>query len=276
MARSSVAWNTDMTDQKSTLWGAAETYERYMGRWSRKVAPLFVDWLDAPQGKSWADIGCGTGELSLQIAGKCKPSHLIGIDTSPAFITEAARYVPNAEFRQGDATNIDLPDEGLDYAVSGLVLNFIPDKAKALREMVRIVRPGGTVGLYVWDYAGHMQIMRYFFDSARLIDPNSSVYDDGINAPICRPKPLLDAFIATGLSDAETTAIDIPAAFVDFQDYWTPFLGGTGSAPKYCMSLDEGTRNKIRDALRERLPTGPDGEILLAVRAWAVKGYVPA
>jgi ubiquinone/menaquinone biosynthesis C-methylase UbiE len=100
-----------MTDQKSTLWGAAETYERYMGRWSRKVAPLFVDWLDAPQGKSWADIGCGTGELSLQIAGKCKPSHLIGIDTSPAFITEAARYVPNAEFRQGDATNIDLPDE---------------------------------------------------------------------------------------------------------------------------------------------------------------------
>jgi hypothetical protein len=86
----------------------------------------------------------------------------------------------------------------------------------------------------------------------------------------------LDAFIATGLSDAETTAIDIPAAFVDFQDYWTPFLGGTGSAPKYCMSLDEGTRNKIRDALRERLPTGPDGEILLAVRAWAVKGYVPA
>jgi trans-aconitate methyltransferase len=276
MARSSVARNTDMTDQKSTLWGAAETYERYMGRWSRKVAPLFVDWLDASQGKSWADIGCGTGELSLQIAGKCKPSHLIGIDTSPAFITEAARYVPNAEFRQGDATNIDLPDDGLDYAVSGLVLNFMPDKAKALREMVRIVRPGGTVGLYVWDYAGHMQIMRYFFDSARLIDPNSSVYDDGINAPICRPEPLLDAFIATGLSDAETTAIDIPAAFVDFQDYWTPFLGGTGSAPKYCMSLDEGTRNKIRDALRERLPTGPDGEILLAVRAWAVKGYVPA
>ena len=150
------------SNKKSKLWGAADTYERYMGRWSRKVAPLFVDWLDASQEQSWADIGCGTGELSLQIASKCKPSHLVGIDTSAAFITQAAKYVPSAEFREGDATNIDLPDEGLDYAVSGLVLNFVPDKAKALSEMARIVRPGGVVALYVWDYAGHMQIMRYF------------------------------------------------------------------------------------------------------------------
>jgi hypothetical protein len=156
------------------------------------------------------------------------------------------------------------------------VLNFIPDKAKALNEMARIVSPEGTVALYVWDYAGQMQIMRYFFDTARLIDPKSSAYDDGINAPICRPRALSDAFAAAGLSNVKTTAIDIPAAFVDFQDYWKPFLGGTGSAPKYCMSLDENTRNKIRDAVQTKLPTGPDGEILLAVRAWAVKGVVPA
>lgn len=261
--------------KQSKLWGAADTYERYMGRWSRKVAPLFVDWLNASQEKSWADIGCGTGELSLQIASKCKPGNLVGIDTSAPFITQAAQYVPSAEFREGDATKIDLPDGGLDYAVSGLVLNFLPDKAKALSEMARIVRPGGTVALYVWDYAGQMQIMRHFFDAARLIDPNSSVYDDGISAPICRPKPLLDAFIAAGLTDSETITIDITAAFVDFEDYWAPFLGGTGSAPKYCMSLDEDVRNRIRDAVRERLPTGPDGEILLAVRAWAAKGKVP-
>jgi trans-aconitate methyltransferase len=264
-----------MADEKPKLWGTADTYEGYMGRWSRKVAPLFVNWLDAPQEKRWADIGCGTGILSLQISRQCKASHLVGIDTSAAYITQAAKSVPGAEFREGDATNVDLPDDALDYAVSGLVLNFIPDKVKALSEMVRIVRPGGVVGLYVWDYAGQMQIMRYFLDAARLIDPSSSTYDDGINAPICRPKPLLDAFIAAGLSDSETTAIDIPAAFVDFQDYWAPFLAGTGSAPKYCMSLDEDTRNKIRDAVRDKLPTGPDGEILLAVRAWAVKGKVP-
>jgi SAM-dependent methyltransferase len=265
-----------MTDKKSQLWGAgaADAYEQYMGRWSRKIAPLFVDWLAPPQGKRWIDIGCGTGQLSLQIANKCNPNHHIGIDTSEGFLTQAKKYVPSAEFRVGDAQNIDLPDDIVDYAVSGLVLNFIPDKAKALNEMARIVRPDGTVALYVWDYAGQMQIMRYFFDTARLIDPKSSAYDDGINAPICRPKALSDAFTAAGLSHVETTAIDIPAAFVDFQDYWKPFLGGTGSAPKYCMSLDENTRNQIRDAVRAKLPTGPDGEILLAVRAWAVKGVV--
>lgn len=265
-----------MTDDKSKLWGVADAYEQYMGRWSRKIAPLFIDWLAPPQSKRWMDIGCGTGQLSFQIASKCNPSHQIGIDTSEGFLTQAKKLVPGAEFRVGDAQKIDLPDDTVDYAVSGLVLNFIPDKTKALSEMVRIVRPEGTVALYVWDYAGQMQIMRYFFDTARVIDPNSSAYDDGINAPICRPKALSDAFIAVGLSDVETTAIDIPAAFVDFHDYWKPFLGGTGSAPKYCMSLDEDTRSKIRDAVRAKLPTGPDGEILLAVRAWAVKGSMPA
>ena len=265
-----------MSNEKSKLWGASDAYEQYMGRWSRKIAPLFVDWLAPPQGKRWIDIGCGTGQLSLQIANKCNPSHQIGIDTSEGFLTQAKKYVPTAEFRVGDAQNIDLPDDAVDYAVSGLLLNFIPDKAKALSEMARIVRPEGTVALYVWDYAGQMQIMRYFLDTARPIDPKSSAYDDGINAPICRPRALSDAFVAAALSDVETAASDIPAAFVDFQDYWTPFLGGTGSAPKYCMSLDENTRNKIRDAVRAKLPTGPDGEILLAVRAWAVKGTVPA
>jgi SAM-dependent methyltransferase len=264
-----------MADEKSKLWGAADTYERYMGRWSRKIAPLFVDWLDAPHDKSWADIGCGTGVLSAQIAKMNKPRRLIGIDSSPGYVAQATANVPGGEFREGDAAKLDLADGAVDYAVCGLVLNFVPDKTKALNEMARIVRPGGTVALYVWDYAGQMQIMRTFFDCARTIDPNSAAYDDGIKAPICRPKPLADAFAAAGFVQVETTAIDITAAFADFDDYWTPFLGGTGSAPKYCMSLDEETRGKVRDAVRARLPIGPDGEILLAVRAWAIKGKVP-
>jgi trans-aconitate methyltransferase len=264
-----------MTATTPKLWGAAETYDRYMGRWSRRVAPLFVDWLGAPEGKAWADIGCGTGELAVQIAVRAAPARLVGLDTSAAFLTRAAESVPGAEFREADATSLGLPDAGLDYAVSGLGLNFLPDKAKALAEMARVVRPGGTVGLYVWDYAGRMQVMRHFFDTAREFDAGSAAFDDGINAPICRPKPLADAFAAAGLVDVATTAIDIPAAFADFDDYWQPFLGGTGSAPKYCMSLDEPLRNRIRDALRQRLPTGPDGEILLAARAWAVRGRVP-
>ncbi len=264
-----------MPSNSPKLWGPSDTYERYMGRWSRKVAPLFLEWLAAPEQQRWVDIGCGTGELTSQIIEKCRPSKAVGFDPSEGFVATARKLRCNAEFHVGSADQVDLTDGSVDIAVSGLVLNFVPDKAKAIGEMVRVVRAGGTVALYVWDYAGHMQIMRYFFDTANEFDPRSADYDDSIKAPICRPMALREAFDSSGLIDVETTAIDIPTAFENFDDYWAPFLGGTGSAPKYCVSLDESTRTKIRDAIRAKLPTGPDGEILLAARAWAVKGEVP-
>ena len=127
----------------------------------------------------------------------------------------------------------------------------------------------------MWDYAGHMQIMRHFFDAASALDPRARDFDDGLKAPVCRPGPLARLFAEAGLADVETRAIDIPTAFDSFEDYWAPFLGGTGSAPKYCMSLSEEAREELRERLRARLPTGPDGEILLAARAWAVRGRVP-
>lgn len=264
-----------MSDNKPNLWGTTDTYERYMGRWSRKVAPLFLNWLNAPKEQSWIDIGCGTGELTSLIADKCNPAQLMGIDPSDGYIKFAKDRIKSASFEVGNALKVGLPDSSTDLAVSGLVLNFVPDQPKAISEMYRIVRPEGSVALYVWDYAGHMQIMRYFFDTARQFDANSADYDDGIKAPICRPKPLKDAFENAGLVEVETTAIDIPTPFDDFDDYWTPFTAGTGSAPKYCASLDEDIQNKIKDMVRLKLPTGPDGEILLAARAWAVKGKVP-
>ena len=137
-----------------------------------------------------------------------------------------------------------------------------------------MVKPGGTVALYVWDYAGHMQIMRYFFDAAIELDDGAREFDDGINAPICRPEPLSSLFEEASLTDIEVENLDIPTAFKNYDDYWTPFLGGTGSAPKYCTSLTSIAQNKLKEKLRNCLPTGPDGEILLAVRAWAIKGKV--
>jgi hypothetical protein len=131
------------------------------------------------------------------------------------------------------------------------------------------------VGLYVWDYAGHMQIMRHFFDAAIELDPGAREFDDGANAPICRPGPLSRLFEKAGLADVAVTPIDIAAAFPDFDDYWLPFLGGTGSGPKYCASLPPAAQATLREKLRDRLPIGPDGEILMAVRAWAVRGRVP-
>ena len=263
-----------MPNDKLNLWGNTDTYYNYMGRWSRHIAPLFIDWLGVEGGRKWIDVGCGTGELSKRIAEKSDPSQLHGVDPSEAYIAFANSRISSGRFVVGSALNIDHESNAFDVAVSGLVLNFVPDSAAAIAEMVRVVKPGGLVSSYVWDYAGHMQIMRYFFDTAKDFDKKSAEFDDGIRAPICRPKPLAEAFRAAGLRDVELTAIDIPTPFENFDEYWSPFLGGTGSAPKYCMSLDEGLRNQIRDAIRQKLPTGPDGEILLAARAWAVKAVV--
>ena len=258
------------------VWGTGDAYERYMGRWSRKIAPPFTAWIDAPPGAEWIDIGCGTGVLTSAVLAACEPSAVIGIDSATAFLQTAETRVrdPRVSFKPGDAQAIPAGDDSFDVAVSGLVLNFVPDQDAAIREMVRVARPGGTVALYVWDYAGHMQVMRHFFDAATLLDPSAVEFDDGVKAPICRPGPLADLFVRAGLADVEVRAIDVPAAFENFDEYWAPFLGGTGSAPKYCVSLDEAARQRLREAIRHRLPTGPDGEILLATRAWAAKGRV--
>jgi len=258
------------------LWGAGDAYERYMGRWSRKVAPLFTDWIGAPPGADWIDVGCGTGVLTSTVLDRCEPSRVVGIDSSAAFLQAAQDGLADsrASFRQGDAQALPEGDASFHMAVSGLVLNFVPNKNAAVREMARVVKPGGAVALYVWDYAGHMQVMRSFFDAASELDPGAREFDDGVKAPVCRPGPLSALFRSAGLLDVEVQAIDIPTAFDSFDDYWTPFLGGTGSAPKYCMMLGEAARERLRETIRGRLPTGPDGEILLAARAWAVKGRV--
>lgn len=258
------------------LWSGSDAYERYMGRWSRRVAPRFVDWSAAAPGLRWIDVGCGTGALTAAVLGACDPSQVTGIDSAPVFLDAARAHVvdPRASFREGDALALPEADDSFDVAISGLVLNFVPDKEAMVREMARVVGPGGTVALYVWDYAGHMQLMRHFFDVAGALDPRAREFDDGVKAPICRPEPLRRLFMEAGLTPVEVCAIDITTEFDSFDDYWTPFLGGTGSAPKYCQSLDEPAREALREGLRRRLPTGPDGEILLAARAWAARGLV--
>lgn len=266
-----------MSATQQALWGASDAYEQYMGRWSRRVATIFIAGLHAPAGASWIDVGCGTGIVTSAILAQAAPSRILGVDTSAVFLEAAGAQITDtrATFQQADAQRLPAHSGSFDMAVSGLVLNFVPDKEAMVREMARVVRPGGIVALYVWDYAGHMQIMRNFFDAAVMFDPGAKEFDDGIKAPICRPRPLAQLLADAGLLDVDVQPVDIPTAFESFDDYWSPFLGGTGSAPKYCASLDEQERNLLREALRARLPTGPDGEVLLAARAWAVKGRVP-
>jgi len=157
--------------------------------------------------------------------------------------------------------------------VSGLMLNFVADQGGVAKELARVAAPGGTIGVYVWDYAGGMQMMRYFWDAARDLDAGVRVHDEGERfAEIASLKGLGSLFDVTGLGDVRSRSIDVPTIFRDFDDYWDPFLAGQGPAPAYCMSLDAGTRAELRELLRVRLPTEADGTIRLTARAWAVQG----
>jgi SAM-dependent methyltransferase len=262
-----------MTGSATERWASGDLYEPYVGRWSRLVAREFVTWLDAPAGLAWLDVGCGTGALTEAIAAGCAPERLVGIDPSAGFLDSARRRLgAAAELRQADAQGLPFAAAEFDRVVSALVLNFVPDQPRAAGEMVRVARPGGEVAVYVWDYAGRMELMRYFWDAAAALDPRGAELDEGRRFPICRPEALEELFRAARLADVATRLIDVPTVFRDFDDYWTPFLGGQGPAPGYCMSLAEDARARLRERLRETLPERPDGSIHLTARALAVRG----
>lgn len=263
------------SDRKD-VWAIGDAYEPYVGRWSRLVARDFIGWLGLPPERDWLDVGCGTGALSQTILERAAPRRLTGVDPSEGFLSHARQRVADtrAEFRVGDAAALPVPDAAFDAAVSGLVLNFVADPSKAISEMRRATRAGGTVAAYVWDYAGEMQMMRRFWDAAVALDPSASVLDEGPRFPICRPEPLSDLFGRAGQRKVESRAIDVPTVFRDFDDYWSPFLGGQGPAPGYCMALSEERRSALRERLRDSLPVAADGSIHLTARAWAVRGTV--
>jgi SAM-dependent methyltransferase len=260
--------------QQKDSWSAGDAYEPYVGRWSRLVAAEFLDWLDIPPDGRWLDVGCGTGALSEVVLHRAAPRQVIGLDPSEAFASFVRTRLssPRIEFQIGDARSLPFEDATFDAAVAGLVLNFVPEPAQALAEMRRTVRQDGTVAAYVWDYAGEMQLMRRFWDAAVALDPNARDLDEGRRFPICQPERLLALFREAGLTGAESRMIDVPTVFRDFDDYWSPFLGGQGPAPGYCVSLSDDTRAALREKLRAELPVASDGTISLRARAFAVRG----
>jgi SAM-dependent methyltransferase len=256
------------------IWAIGEAYEPYVGRWSRAVAREFLTWLAIPPGSRWLDVGSGTGALSATILAGASPASVTGIDSSDGFVAYARERVadPRASFRQADAQTLPFPPASFDAAVSGLVLNFVPQPERAVAEMARVTRPGGTVAVYLWDYAGEMQLMRHFWDAAAALDPAAAPLDEGRRFPLCRPEPLERLFAGAGLKDVALRAIDVPTVFRDFDDYWSPFLGGQGPAPAYVVSLSAERRATLCDHLRATLPTASDGSIHLTARAWAARG----
>ena len=266
-----------MTSHHDT-WASGAAYEPFVGRWSRLVAREFLAWLALPPGGHWLDVGSGTGALSQTILEIAAPRAVKGVDRSEGFVAFAREQVRDdrTSFEAGDAQALPVASGQYDVAVSGFVLNFVPQPERMVAEMARAVRPGGAVALYVWDYAGKMQFMRHFWNAAAALDPAAASLDEGRRFPICRPDPLAALLRGGGLEAVAVRPIDIPTDFRDFDDYWLPFLGGQGPAPGYAVSLSDERRDALRERLRAALPTAVDGSIPLVARAWAVRGARPA
>lgn len=256
-------------------WSAGDNYDAYMGRWSRQVAPRFLDWLGAKKHLDWLEVGCGTGALSSAILTQCDARSLIGIDPSEGFIAQARNNVPDARaaFQTGDAQNLPFDDSSRDVVASALVLNFVPDRHKALSEMSRVVRPGGAVAFYVWDYpGGGVEFMRAFWNAAIALDSSASDLAEEKRFPFCTLDGMTQLARDAGLDNIATTAIEVPTLFRNFEDYWHPFTLGTGPAPGYCVNLGPEARQRLHDKLRDSLPCNEEGSIALKARAWAIKG----
>jgi len=257
-------------------WHNGNSYERFMGRWSHLISREFLSWLAVPSDSKWLDVGCGTGSLTKQILETNQPRSVVSVDASSEFIEFAQQSItdPAVQFRVGLAQSLELASNQFDAVVSGLVLNFVPEPETAVVEMLRVAKPGGTLGIFLWDYADGMEMLRYFWDAAVMLDKNAEALDEGVRFPLCQQGQLESLVAASGLKQIVARPIEVVTHFQDFADYWTPFMGHVGPAPAYVMSLAPENRQKLEERVRSALPIDTDGSITLVARAWAVKGLV--
>ena len=257
-------------------WAAGRTYEAFMGRWSRLLAPRFVSWLSVRPAANWLDVGCGTGALADAICAGANPASVIACDPSEPFIEYASRDQVDTRvlFVVGGIGPLPTRPGGFDSVTSLLALNFFPKPEDALEEMRRITVADGVVSACVWDYAGRMEFLRSFWDSAAALDTRAAELDEGRRFPICRPGALKSLFRKRGLAGVVCDAIEIPTRFPTFADFWMPFAGGTGPAPSYVASLDPARREALAKRLERSLPRESDGTISLVAKAWVVRGVV--
>jgi SAM-dependent methyltransferase len=258
-------------------WTEPESYEGYIGRWSRAVAPEFLAWLHARRSGRWLDDGCGTGELTRAIIKLSDPESVDGFDLSESYINYAGAHTkdPRATFAVADALALPCADAVYDVAVAGLCLNMMADQPRAVAELKRVVKPGGIVGAYVWDFDGKMQMLRSFWDAVEALDPGPEDSAVDPRFAICKPEPLAELFRVAGFHDVEVRAVDAATVFKDFDDYWNPFLHGGAPAQQHTAALSVERRALLRERLRSSLPAAGNGSIPLIARAWAVKGRVP-
>jgi SAM-dependent methyltransferase len=255
-------------------------YELQMGRWSRRLAPLFIDFAGITGAECILDVGCGTGNLSFDLARNPDIGRVRGLDFSPVYVEHAKRQNTDArlDFQVGDACALPFPDASFDHALSMLVLQFIPRADLAVREMRRVTRPGGTVAAATWDARGGLVSHRMIFDTAAMLDRSGNERRARMyTRPMSRPGDLARAWRDAGLIDVVQDMRTIRMDFSSFADFWAPAEGKDGPVADYVGTLNADAKTKLRGGVELAYLDGEaDGARSYAATAWVVKGEVPA
>jgi SAM-dependent methyltransferase len=246
----------------------ADAYERYMGRYSRRLAPLFADFAGVAAEGRVLDVGCGPGPLTAELARRVGPQQVAAADPSAPFARACAERFPEADVRAAAAEELPWAPRSFDTVLAQLVVSFLSDADAGVREMRRVARAGATVAACTWDYAGEMQMLRTFWDAALSLDPAAP--DEARLRHSDRPS-LEALWRRAGLAEIETGSLVTEVSYPGFDDYWQPFLTGTGPGGAYCASLEPMHQAALREGCFRSLGS-PDGSFALSARAWAVRG----